>query len=186
VAGGDACTDFSSTVINAPALPAGEYLVVVENDIFQDEGGVFRVTMEEFVDGFPPFASCNEDVRLTATLPAAAGQSTTIDFTAAQFQPNSVSDWGVCSARGGEIVYEITSTVAQTVVFETDAGVDTVLALIEGRCVAESVVGCDDDGAEAGLNSRLEADLEANVTYFLVVDLFSAESTTGSVTITRP
>jgi hypothetical protein len=186
VAGGDACTDFNSTVINAPILPAGEYLVVVESGFFEAEGGVFRVTMEQFVDGFPPFASCNEDVRLTATLPAAAGQSTTIDFTAAQFQPGSVSDWGACAARGGELVYEITSTVAQTVVFETDAVDDTVLALVEGRCVAESAVGCDDDGAGTGLNSRLEADLEANVTYYLVVDLFSAESTTGSVTITRP
>ena len=32
---------------------------------------------------------------------------------------------------------------------------------------------------------ELEADLEANVTYYLVVDLFSAASTDGSVTITR-
>jgi hypothetical protein len=186
IAGGaDACTDFSSTVINAAGLPAGEYLVVVENGFFDAEGGLFRVTMEQFADGFPPFASCADDVRLTATLPAAVGQSTTIEFTAAEFQPDSVSDWGVCSARGGEIVYELTSTVAQTVVFETDAAADTVLALVEGRCVAESVVGCDDDGADTGLNSLLEADLEANVTYFLVVDLFSAESTDGSVIITR-
>jgi hypothetical protein len=108
-----------------------------------------------------------------------------VNFTAAQFQADSVSDWGRCSARGGEIVYEFTSTVAQTVVFETDATADTVLALVEGRCVAEAVVGCDDDGAATGLNSRLEANLEANVTYYLVVDLFSADSADGSVTITR-
>ena len=42
----------------------------------------------------------------------------------------------------------------------------------------------DDDPGGAGLNSRLVQTLEPNVSYFLVVDLFSAASTTGSVTLT--
>ena len=186
VGGSDVCGDRFEDVFEIPALAAGEYILMVEDPAFSFgvPGGIFQVTMEQFADGFPPPAACQAENVRPLSLPA-IGSSTTVDFVAADFFPNELSDWGLCSGRGDEVVYEIVSPVRVQLTIETSGTADMVLALLNGTCEEAAVTDCDDDSSEAGNNSLLVATLEANEVNYLVVDHFSSfsDSADGSFTI---
>lgn len=68
--------------------------------------------------------------------------------------------------------------------FQTASTNDTLLALMEGRCLVETVRQCVDDTGATDLNARLTVTLEANETAFLALDLFEDQSGAGTLTVT--
>ncbi len=181
---GDACGGgfFGDTVISVPQLPVGDYVVIVEDSFSDDAGGLFRVTMEQFPDGFPPPPLCEVGAIRELVMPA-IGESTVENVVAGDFLTGTVSDWGpLCSASGGEVAYALTASQAATLTIETEFSADTVLAVMRGTCSEAAVDTCDDDGGE-GVNSLIITDIAANETIFIALDLFSAETGEGTLTV---
>jgi hypothetical protein len=92
---------------------------------------------------------------------------------------NSSSDdsvTGTCGSSGGrDDVFLWTAPEDGCYTFDTDgSSYDTVLRLLDGCEGTE--LECDDDGASAGLTSRIQQALEEGTTLFVVVDAYSSGS----------
>jgi hypothetical protein len=183
------CVRDGDASVDIPQLPAGDYLVVIEED-FQYDGGVFSLRLDAFPDGFPPPASCIEDVVATIELPA-AGESLTVDIAAGDLVEGGFDGYGDfanfngCIADGDERAFMfVPSSDAHITVTTTTTG-DTVLGLMSTTCSSAAALEavCDDGGVE-GNSSLLEVDVVAGETYFLVYDHYSTfGSVAGSMTI---
>jgi hypothetical protein len=170
---------FNPEPLRLPGLPAGDYLVLVDDSIdFFDEvslEGLFKVTYRVFPDGFPPPAACLVE-NIDAVDISLGG---TLEFAAADFFAGEI-DGELCRQAGNEKVLSFVAPqngtlVARTQQLEFDDGdFDTVLTLRE-TCDDPTDEQCDDDGPfdVDEFDSLLEAEVVAGVTYFLIVDGFS-------------
>ena len=176
-----------------PQLPAGDYLVVVEDDgTLGPEPGHFSLELETFEAGFPGPAVCREPLVQSVTLPP-AGDVVDVDIAADALLPNTFdgylgADGIACSAVGSEFGFVVQSPTSERVIFEARSPRDTVLGLLEAVCSKDAVVTCnDDDGdTETSRGSRLDVILQAGVPYFVVVDFFGAGGTDVRLRVRRP
>ncbi len=167
-------------VVRLPALPAGEYLGIVDDSTFGGPG-VFRVGVDTFVGGFPPPPACNEENINLVELEVGVVQ--TFEFTGADFFPGEL-EAADCSSPGNEKVLSFTASQSGTLIARTLQGgtndFDTVV-MLRTDCLSDAGEACDDDGNGGGdladaFDSILETDVVAGTTYFVVVDSFSSFS----------
>ncbi len=92
--------------------------------------------------------------------------------------------WGSCGgARGSEAVTEFRAPSAGTYVMIA-GGIDTVLYVRSDCDDPDSEIACDDDGGE-GNSSRLELELRAGQTVFIIIDSFGAAGGEWTLSVER-
>ncbi|MCB9530027.1 MAG: hypothetical protein H6701_16855, partial [Myxococcales bacterium] len=80
------------------------------------------------------------------------------------------------AAAGPEMVYAFTAEAAGTLCIDTRGSqIDTILTVRQAPCGAGDEVACNDDAADT-LDSELELEAMAGMTYYLVVDTFAGEA----------
>ena len=174
-------------------MPAGDYIALVEGDPglsflgVQPAIGEFTLTTTAFPGVFPDAEACTDATEIV--LPA-AGAAVSREIAFADFSAFSEFT-SACGGGGRERIFALNTTNAVTVTIDATVseGLDTVIYLLEGAtCVAavevEDACNDDSDAPTAGRESRLEVELAANSSYFLVVDTFGSLEPTAASTVT--
>ena len=91
-------------------------------------------------------------------------------------QPIAANYSGSCNTNTApDVVYAITATRSGTITVDTSGSAyDTVLYV--GNTCGGSTLGCNDDTAGLGLQSRVAFAATAGTTYYVVVDGYSTNS----------
>jgi hypothetical protein len=149
----------SRVVLTNP--PAGTYLVV-QDGYALNGGGAFTLTSSA--------AAINNDLCATPAAITRNGRYTGTTVGRA----NNYS--GTCSANTApDVVYAITAARSGTVTVDTvGSAFDTTLYV--GNVCGGSTLGCNDDTAGLGLQSRVAFAAVAGTTYYVIVDGYNANS----------
>ncbi|MBK8692904.1 MAG: hypothetical protein IPN17_11565 [Deltaproteobacteria bacterium] len=160
-----ACNDddgsTSRSTVRLVNPPAGTYLIV-QDAYATNGGGAFTLTSSS--------VALNND---TCASPAAITRNGRYIGTTAGRAANSS---GSCNTNTApDVVYAITATRSGTITVDTSGSAyDTVLYV--GNTCGGSTLGCNDDTAGLGLQSRVAFAATAGTTYYVVVDGYSSNS----------
>jgi len=180
---GDVCLFSFSGFERFAELPAGDYVIIVDDqfDFLADafESGLFDVRLDVFPEGFS--RAC-EDANVRDIELAAAGTVSVIevvesDFFVGELEPFDDGEAANCTtAEGDELAFRFTATETGTITVRTfDDDFDTVLMLRSECRIGDGEV-CDDDGDDEDFefDSFLTAPVVAGTTYFLILDSFGS------------
>ncbi len=167
-------TNFWTALTNVSGLQAGNYAVVVSNNL----GTVHSQTAKLFVRG-----GNNDSFQLPQTIPAIGGRilSSNTDATKEPGEPAHAGNPG-----GASVWFAWRATVTGAVGVDTIGSTfDTLLAVYTGDTVSNlTVIAADDDGANFQFNSKLTFQAAAGILYRIAVDGYDGAMGTIDLSLT--
>jgi hypothetical protein len=149
----------------------GEWSGACDGEVLPATGEQCTNTLDDDCDGVVNQSCCpGQDLASRTGTPVVTGMSSTAG--------SAIS--GSCGGRGGEVTFRWQAPSAGRYEFATaGSSYDTVLYVRTGSCTG-SEIGCNDDAASGQTSSAVTIDLTAGQTVIVVVDSYSAMTTSGT------